>query len=396
PPGERLRVRLSPFGRSMVLMLRRDARFLAKGFSIEARDPASVGGSPPGSHRTSRSSDGAGDAAGAPAPTDAGCFYSGFVHGQRNSAVTLNMCNGLLGFIRFGEEQLFIEPLAGAAAPASLGLPHLVSRRSGLHVKSSHDPQLQRKYCKIIPSEKAERGARQEEGPRGRRNAIRPPAREYAVETLVVAARDVVEEHGTEGSTKLLLTGRNIVYNIFQHSSLAIPIHVRLARLVLLHEHPPLLEIRNTGYKLLYSQLQWSHARLNKNNTCALKVLSDFGETGLHLFSSTFVSRTDFCVHTDEPCDTVGIAFLGGMCSDLRKCVIAEENGLGLAFTIAHELGHNMGMGHDDDDGGGGGGNSACGLGPSIMAGEWVRGSNSSELSWSPCSRLELQQFLRS
>uniref|UniRef100_S4RD14 Peptidase M12B domain-containing protein n=1 Tax=Petromyzon marinus TaxID=7757 RepID=S4RD14_PETMA len=377
-PGERLRVRLSPFGRSMVLMLRRDARFLAKGFSIEARDPASVGGSP-----------------------QKLCFYSGFVHGQRNSAVTLNMCNGLLGFIRFGEEQLFIEPLAGAAAPASLGLPHLVSRRSGLHVKSSHDPQevhyLPQQLCKLIKAcEKAERGARQEEGPRGRRNAIRPPAREYAVETLVVAARDVVEEHGTEGSTKLLLTGRNIVYNIFQHSSLAIPIHVRLARLVLLHEHP-----------VKYTEPNSSNRNLSVFGRCenrdqAGRYLSWYRLVGQgddnHYLTSVkiIVSRTDFCVHTDEPCDTVGIAFLGGMCSDLRKCVIAEENGLGLAFTIAHELGHNMGMGHDDDDGGGGGGNSACGLGPSIMAGEWVRGSNSSELSWSPCSRLELQQFLRS
>nr|XP_032803926.1 A disintegrin and metalloproteinase with thrombospondin motifs 17 isoform X2 [Petromyzon marinus] len=459
PPGERLRVRLSPFGRSMVLMLRRDARFLAKGFSIEARDPASVEGSPPGSHRTPRSSDGAGDAAGAPAPTDAGeegrgapaknahgdgdlkgpsrdggsvaknnsgvgdvqntlteeeklCFYSGFVHGQRNSAVTLNMCNGLLGFIRFGEEQLFIEPLAGAAAPASLGLPHLVSRRSGLHVKSSHDPQpatpearagsgrarrsmkLQSwprrlsssKYCKIIPSEKVERGARQEEGPRGRRNAIRPPAREYAVETLVVAARDVVEEHGTEGSTKLLLTVMSMVYNIFQHSSLAIPIHVRLARLVLLHEHPESLYVGHHGERTLQSFCRWQNSEMGHGASSQAPPLD----------AAIFVTRTDFCVHTDEPCDTVGIAFLGGMCSDLRKCVIAEENGLGLAFTIAHELGHNMGMGHDDDDGGGGGGNSACGLGPSIMAGEWVRGSNSSELSWSPCSRLELQQFLRS
>ncbi|CAM9897415.1 unnamed protein product [Lampetra planeri] len=440
PPGERLRVRLSPFGRSMVLILRRDARFLAKGFSIEARDPAPVGGSPPGSHRTPRSS-----AAGAPDPTDAGedggpqsrriggrgastknargdggstkgasrdggsvaknnsgvadvhntlteeeklCFYSGFVHGQRNSAVTLNMCNGLLGFIRLGEDQLFIEPLAGPAAPASLGLQHLVSRRSGLHFKPSHDPQLLRSLLSSRAdraAKKTERGATQEVGPRGRRNAIRPPAREYAVETLVVAARDVVEEHGTEGSTKLLLTVMSMVYNIFQHSSLAIPIHVRLARLVLLHEHPESLYVGHHGERTLQSFCRWQNSEMGQGASSQAPPFD----------AAIFVTRTDFCVHTDEPCDTVGIAYLGGMCSDLRKCVIVEENGLGLAFTIAHELGHNMGMGHDDDDGGGGG-NSACGLGPSIMAGEWVRGSNSSELSWSPCSRLELQQFLRS
>ncbi|KAL6063281.1 hypothetical protein STEG23_011736, partial [Scotinomys teguina] len=34
------------------------------------------------------------------------------------------------------------------------------------------------------------------------------------------------------------------------------------------------------------------------------------------------------------------IAYLGGVCSAKRKCVLAEDNGLNLAFTIAHELGH--------------------------------------------------------
>ncbi|EAX02261.1 ADAM metallopeptidase with thrombospondin type 1 motif, 17, isoform CRA_a, partial [Homo sapiens] len=38
--------------------------------------------------------------------------------------------------------------------------------------------------------------------------------------------------------------------------------------------------------------------------------------------------------------DPGGIAYLGGVCSAKRKCVLAEDNGLNLAFTIAHELGH--------------------------------------------------------
>lgn len=36
----------------------------------------------------------------------------------------------------------------------------------------------------------------------------------------------------------------------------------------------------------------------------------------------------------------LGIAYLSGMCSEKRKCIIAEDNGLNLAFTIAHEMGH--------------------------------------------------------
>ncbi|KAG9352277.1 hypothetical protein JZ751_020690, partial [Albula glossodonta] len=84
-----------------------------------------------------------------------------------------------------------------------------------------------------------------------------------------------------------------------------------------------------------------------------------------------------------------GIAYLGGTCSSKRKCVLAEDNGLNLAFTIAHELGHNMGMSHDDD-------HSTCTGHSHIMSGEWVKGRNPSDLSWSSCSRDDLENFLRS
>lgn len=47
------------------------------------------------------------------------------------------------------------------------------------------------------------------------------------------------------------------------------------------------------------------------------------------------------CSEEDVCCvSAAGIAYLGGVCSAKRKCVLAEDNGLNLAFTIAHELGH--------------------------------------------------------
>lgn len=47
------------------------------------------------------------------------------------------------------------------------------------------------------------------------------------------------------------------------------------------------------------------------------------------------------CSEEDVFCvSAAGIAYLGGVCSAKRKCVLAEDNGLNLAFTIAHELGH--------------------------------------------------------
>ncbi|KAL0618674.1 hypothetical protein AAY473_011352 [Plecturocebus cupreus] len=47
----------------------------------------------------------------------------------------------------------------------------------------------------------------------------------------------------------------------------------------------------------------------------------------------------------------------------------------------------NLGMNHDDD-------HSSCTGKPHIMSGEWVKGRNPSDLSWSSCSRDDLEHFL--
>lgn len=49
---------------------------------------------------------------------------------------------------------------------------------------------------------------------------------------------------------------------------------------------------------------------------------------------------------------------------------------------------HSMGMSHDDD-------HTTCTGHSHIMSGEWVKGRNPSDLSWSSCSRDDLENFLR-
>jgi len=46
-----------------------------------------------------------------------------------------------------------------------------------------------------------------------------------------------------------------------------------------------------------------------------------------------------------------------------------------------------MGMSHDDD-------HQPCAGRSHIMSGEWVKGRNPSDLSWSSCSRDDLENFL--
>lgn len=42
----------------------------------------------------------------------------------------------------------------------------------------------------------------------------------------------------------------------------------------------------------------------------------------------------------NEPCSTLGLSMMSGMCQPHRSCNINEDTGLAMAFTVAHELGH--------------------------------------------------------
>ncbi|KAF7485633.1 Hypothetical predicted protein [Marmota monax] len=103
------------------------------------------------------------------------------------------------------------------------------------------------------------------------------------------------------------------------------------------------LYIGHHGEKMLESFCKWQHEEFGKKNDIHLEMSTSWGEDLTSVDAAVLITRKDFCVHKDEPCDTVGIAYLNGMCSEKRKCIIAEDNGLNLAFTIAHEMGHKLG-----------------------------------------------------
>lgn len=50
------------------------------------------------------------------------------------------------------------------------------------------------------------------------------------------------------------------------------------------------------------------------------------------------VTRKNIC--SAEGCSTLGVANVGGMCRPDRSCSVNEDNGITLAHTITHELGH--------------------------------------------------------
>lgn len=58
-----------------------------------------------------------------------------------------------------------------------------------------------------------------------------------------------------------------------------------------------------------------------------------------------------------------------------------------ISYSSSFSL-NSLGMNHDDD-------HSSCAGRSHIMSGEWVKGRNPSDLSWSSCSRDDLENFLK-
>ncbi|XP_077324107.1 A disintegrin and metalloproteinase with thrombospondin motifs 17-like [Lithobates pipiens] len=365
-------IHLPALGQNLHLHLQRNLRFLASGFTVEERTEL-------GENIQTR------------IPVDDLCIYTGEVLNHNGSFASLSTCSGLIGYIQIGQDQVMIEP-ANTSTDLNLsfsGRKHILRRKRQVEEPgASSNPDVQHSNCQVI-SGKKKKTSKREGGSdwRERRNAIRL-TEEHTVETLVVADSDMVQYHGADATQRFILTVMNMVYNMFQHQSLGIKVNIRVTKLVLLHSRPTKLSIGHHGERSLESFCHWQNEEyggtkyLGNNHVPGAKE-----ETPVDV--AVFMTRTDFCVHKDEPCDTVGIAYLGGACSAKRKCVLAEDNGLNLAFTIAHELGHNMGMSHDDD-------HPSCAGRSHIMSGEWVKGRSPSDLSWSTCSRDELENFLKS
>ncbi|XP_067370061.1 A disintegrin and metalloproteinase with thrombospondin motifs 10 isoform X2 [Channa argus] len=279
------------------------------------------------------------------------CHYVGHLQDQPHSSkVALSNCNGLQGVIVAGGEEYLIEPLVSPDNQTSAergeraeGRPHVVYKRSSLR------HQYKGQSCGVI-DEKPMKGAswwqRTLKTPphhvgRGQLPLKRSVSRERYVETLVVADKMMVGYHGRRDIEQYILAVMNIVAKLFQDSSLGNAVNIVVTRLILLMEDQPTLEINHHAGKSLDSFCKWQKTIQHRSSYG--NAIPDNGIA--HHDTAVLITRYDICIQKNKPCETLGLAPVGGMCEPERSCSINEDIGLGTAFTIAHEIGHTSGMG---------------------------------------------------
>jgi hypothetical protein len=97
--------------------------------------------------------------------------------------------------------------------------------------------------------------------------------------------------------------------------------------MIILEENPITLDASGSAGYYLSSFCRWQ-AAVNFDS-----------HHELHHDTALLFTRNNIC-KTPTRCDTLGLAELGTICDSTKSCAINEDNGLSVALTAAHELGH--------------------------------------------------------
>ncbi|KFO58815.1 Disintegrin and metalloproteinase domain-containing protein 8, partial [Corvus brachyrhynchos] len=254
------------------------------------------------------------------------CFYQGRVRGHPGSAASISTCGGLSGFFRVNGTTFLLEPLEGAVAGrhavyraahlrgkrgtcrepgATLERPANLGRSSRIqHTPWEAEPHFALPFQKSGPIQK---------GPR-------------YVELVLVADNQEVKKH------KDLRTVQNRMKEIVNHvDKLYQPLRLRVALIGLeVWNHRDKITVSPNPEVTLDNFLHWRESELLR------KKPHD---------NAQLITGVDF--HGN----TVGLAKKLVMCTRDSGGVNQDHstNPIGAASTMAHEMGHNLGMSHDED-----------------------------------------------
>ncbi|XP_036397023.1 A disintegrin and metalloproteinase with thrombospondin motifs 5 [Megalops cyprinoides] len=305
-------------------------------------------------------------------PLHKDCVYRGTVDSNPKSLALFRLCGGgLEGFFAVKHDRYNIKPLTRAKghendvhiieeATANLAL-HFYSRErfsfEAKPVRESCGTREGRRHAAGKRSGRERLGGRSHShsralGGKGRRihgalswffnsnsrtsgkRRKRSVSRTRHIELLLVADESMSKKYGND-LNHYLLTLASIASKLYGHASIENPIRLSVVKVVVVTDKEKGLEVSKNAAATLKSFCKWQ----NQQNS-----LDDDDQQ--HHDAAILFTRQDLCGH--HSCDTLGMADVGTICSPERSCAVIEDDGLHAAFTVAHEIGHLLGLSHDD------------------------------------------------
>ncbi|XP_006867550.1 PREDICTED: disintegrin and metalloproteinase domain-containing protein 8 [Chrysochloris asiatica] len=240
------------------------------------------------------------------------CLYQGHVEGQQGSAASLSTCDGLRGFFQAGSAVHLIEPLKGEEeGPHALYLPQHLKQKRGT--------------CGVS-NERLERilGPRVAAAFRPRNRPVIPEPRH--VELYVVT--DSIEFQKFKSRETLrarVLEVVNHVDKLYQELGLRVGL---------------------VGLDM------WSSDKILISSNAEVTLKSFQAWRTRELVGQHSHDNAQLITGIDFDGTTVGLASLASMCSQRTSAGVNQDHSqspLGVASTIAHEMGHNLAMDHDEN-----------------------------------------------
>ncbi|XP_044035942.1 disintegrin and metalloproteinase domain-containing protein 8 isoform X2 [Siniperca chuatsi] len=293
-------------------------------------------------------------------PNEEHCYYHGHIEGMKDSSVSVGICSGISGFVRARQQVYLIEPLG-----QSEDGDHAVYRREHLKISGSVSCASSSDTTTLYDQDQDPPVAGLFRSRSWKTTPIAGPQR--FVELFVVVDNTEYKRYGSKTKSRILGV-INHVDKLYRHLNI---------RVMLVG-----LEIWN--YR--------DYIDVDINSETALDNFLLWRQTDL--LRRTKHDNAQFVTGKDFDGDTVGLANKFAMCTENSGGVNQDhhDNPIGLASTIAHEMGHNFGLSHDVD--------ARCVCGPSRISGNCVMadklrtGSQAFPEFFSSCSVEQLAEFM--
>ncbi|XP_039599390.1 A disintegrin and metalloproteinase with thrombospondin motifs 5 [Polypterus senegalus] len=284
-------------------------------------------------------------------PAHRECYYRGTVDSHPESLALFNLCGGLDGFFALRHARYTVKPLIRAKGAENEVYGSDQDSHRGLHYYTRESFRFEASVPALDTCGTRSRKGRwgwhhqeqvlarqrlrrsQEGSVHGGRNR-RSVSRARHVELLLVADESMSKKYGKD-LQHYLLTLASIASRLYGHASIENPIRLAVVKVVVLSDKEKGIEVNKNAATTLKSFCKWQ----NQQNQ-----LDDDHEE--HYDAAILFTRQDLCGH--HSCDTLGMADVGTICSPERSCAVIEDDGLHAAFTVAHEIGHLLGLSHDD------------------------------------------------